>query len=96
MAKPGMVYPSQGELETELGPQLELHRGHRHAVQEIPADRLGGRLCASSKTQLADYDAWVRANVLPQARTDFRLPPEEYALNFEKYGIDIPPARSRR
>ena len=29
--------------------------------------------------------------VLPKARTDFRLPPEEYALALEHYGIDIPP-----
>jgi hypothetical protein len=29
--------------------------------------------------------------VLPKARADFRLPPEEYALNLEDYGIDIPP-----
>ncbi len=46
---------------------------------------------ATLKKQLADYDAWVRATVLPKARTDFRLPPEEYALNLESYGIDIPP-----
>ena len=31
--------------------------------------------------------------MLPKARTDFRLPPEEYALNLEDYGIDIPPAQ---
>jgi uncharacterized protein (DUF885 family) len=43
------------------------------------------------KTQLTDYDAWVRATVLPKARTDFRLPPEEYALDLQSYGIDIPP-----
>ncbi len=29
--------------------------------------------------------------MLPKARTDFRLPPEEYALELEEYGIDIPP-----
>ena len=34
-----------------------------------------------------------KANVLPKARTDFRLPPEEYALNLEDYGIDIPPGQ---
>ena len=32
-------------------------------------------------------------NILPKARTDFRLPPEEYALAFEQYGIDLPPAK---
>ena len=35
----------------------------------------------------------MRANILPKARTDFRLPPEQYALKFEEYGIDIPPAQ---
>jgi uncharacterized protein (DUF885 family) len=35
----------------------------------------------------------VRATVLPKARTDFRLPPEEYALALEGFGIDIPPAQ---
>ena len=42
---------------------------------------------------MTDYDAWVRQNILPKARTDFRLPPEKYALAFEEYGIDIPPAQ---
>ncbi len=45
------------------------------------------------KAQLTEYDAWTKANVLPKARADFRLPPEEYALNLEDYGIDIPPAQ---
>jgi uncharacterized protein (DUF885 family) len=43
------------------------------------------------KAQLLEYDTWVRATVLPKARTDFRLPPEKYALALEDYGIDIPP-----
>src|SRR5262249_22947827 len=46
---------------------------------------------AKLKTQLTDYDAWIRATVLPKARTDFRLPPEEYALALQLYGIDISP-----
>ena len=29
--------------------------------------------------------------MLPKARSDFRLPPEQYALDLENYGIDIPP-----
>ena len=32
-------------------------------------------------------------NILPKARTDFRLPPEKYALEFEQYGVDIPPPK---
>jgi uncharacterized protein (DUF885 family) len=48
---------------------------------------------ARLKVQLADYDAWVRAHILPKARSDFRLPAEEYALALEEYGVDLPPAQ---
>jgi len=92
IAKPDVIYPSKAELETELG-------RNPNYVAEIPAlfkkyQLIGWESAYEKlKTQLADYDAWVRLNLLPKARTDFRLTPEEYALNFEKYGIDIPPAK---
>jgi uncharacterized protein (DUF885 family) len=35
----------------------------------------------------------VRATILPKARKDFRLPPQQYALELEGYGVDIAPAR---
>jgi uncharacterized protein (DUF885 family) len=41
--------------------------------------------------QLTDYAAWERAEVLPTARTDFRLPPELYAYRLKRVGIDIDP-----
>ena len=44
------------------------------------------------KAELADYDAWLKANILPRARQDFRLQRDEYALAFEAYGIDVAPA----
>jgi hypothetical protein len=92
IAKPNVIYPSKGELETELG-------RNSNYVAEIPTlfkkYQLTGWESAYEKlkAQLADYDAWVRSNLLPKARTDFRLTPEEYALNFEEFGIDIPPAK---
>src|SRR5579871_24890 len=92
IAKPGVIYPSKDELETELGRNqnyvdgiAKLFTKYKLTGWEEPYAKL--------KVQLADYDAWIRANVLPKARTDFRLPPQEYALNFESYGIDIPPAQ---
>ncbi|HEY4448984.1 MAG TPA: DUF885 domain-containing protein, partial [Steroidobacteraceae bacterium] len=45
------------------------------------------------KTELADYDSWVRETILPKARSDYRLPAQKYALAFEEYGIDVPPAQ---
>jgi uncharacterized protein (DUF885 family) len=92
MAKPGVTYPSKGEIETELGRDSNY-------VEEIATllrkYQLSGwePAYARLKDELAGYDAWVRTAILPKARTDFRLPPEKYALAFEQYGIDIPPAQ---
>ena len=92
IAKPEVTYPSRGEIETELG-------RNSNYVEEIATlfgkYQLNGwqPAYAKLKGELADYDAWVRATILPKARTDFRLPPEKYALAFEEYGIDIAPAQ---
>jgi hypothetical protein len=92
MAKPGVVYPARTEIETELARNSNYIEGIATLLQKYkltgwqePYEKL--------KSQLADYDAWTRANVLPKARSDFRLPLEEYALNLEDYGIDIPPGQ---
>ncbi len=91
MAKPGMTYPSKAELETELGRDSNYIEGIGTLFKKY---QLTGweDAYAQLKTQLAGYDAWVKSDLLPKARTDFRLPPEEYALAFEQYGIDLTPA----
>ncbi len=90
MAKPGVVYPARTEIETELGRNPNYMEGIATLLEKY---KLTGWQDAYNqlKSQLEEYDAWTKANVLPKARTDFRLPPEEYALNLEDYGIDIPP-----
>jgi uncharacterized protein (DUF885 family) len=92
IAKPGVVFPSKGELETELGRNANYVEGIGALFSKY---QLSGweSAYARLKLQLTDYDAWVRQNILPRARTDFRLPPQKYALDFEQYGIDIPPAK---
>jgi uncharacterized protein (DUF885 family) len=92
IAKPGVIYPSRTELETELGRNSNYIEGisalfGKFGLKGWESDY------AKLKSQLADYDTWVRENILPKARSDFRLPPEKYALAFEEYGIDIPPAQ---
>ncbi len=91
MAKPGVVYPARVEIETELSRNSNYLDGIAALMTKY---NLAGwqEPFNTIKSQLADYDAWTRANVLPKARTDFRLPPEEYSLNLEQYGIDIPPS----
>lgn len=90
MAKPGVYYPARTEIETEMGRNSNYLEGIAALLKKYNLkdwEKPYGTL----KAQLIDYDAWTRANVLPKARTDFRLPPEEYALDLEGYGIDIPP-----
>jgi uncharacterized protein (DUF885 family) len=90
MAKPGVVYPSVGEMETELGRDKnyidgleQLFTKYKLTGWEEPFGKL--------REELADYDTWIRATVLPKARADFKLAPEEYALSLESYGVGLPP-----
>ncbi len=90
MAKPGVIYPAKVEIETEMARNSNYLEGIAALMQKY---KLTGweEPFAKLKTQLTDYDAWVRATVLPKARNDFRLPPQHYALDMEAYGIDLPP-----
>jgi uncharacterized protein (DUF885 family) len=92
IAKPGVIYPARVEIETEMARNSNYLNGIAALMQKY---NLTGweEPFAKLKTQLTDYDAWVRTTVLPKARDDFRLPPEHYALDMENYGIDIPPAQ---
>ena len=90
MAKPGVIYPAKIEIETEMARNSNYIEGMAALMQKHNLEGWQEPL-AKLKQQLVDYDAWVRATVLPKARNDFRLPPEHYALELENYGIDIPP-----
>ena len=90
MAKPDMVFPWRTEIETELARDSNYVDGiaalfERYRLQDWqePYRKL--------KSQLADYDTWLKVTVLPKARGDFRLPAEEYALRLQDFGIAIPP-----
>jgi len=91
-AKPGVVYPSKGEMETELSRNQSYIDGMAALFTKY---NLAGwqEPFAKLKVELMAYDAWVKANVLPKARTDFRVPSERYAISLEQYGVDIPPAQ---
>ncbi|MDB4901618.1 MAG: hypothetical protein JWQ63_899 [Mucilaginibacter sp.] len=91
MAKPDMIYPSRQKMQVILSHNASMVSGIEELFKKY---KLTGweQSYATIKKQLEDYDTWVTANVLPKTRTDFRLPPEEYKLELEGYGIDIPPA----
>jgi hypothetical protein len=89
MAKPGMIYPSRQRIETDLGRNANYIDGIADLFRKY---KLQGwePAYALLKDQLAGYDQWVRDSLLPKASTDFRLPPEEYKLALERYGVDLP------
>jgi uncharacterized protein (DUF885 family) len=90
MAKPGVVYPSAGEMEGQLqrnkyfiDTMRTLFDKYKLTGWQDPFFKL--------QQQLADFDTWIRGSVLPKGRTDSRLTPEEYAFSLQSYGIDLPP-----
>ncbi len=92
MAKQNIIYPWRQEIETELSRDSNYVEGIAALFEKYklegwqePYEKL--------KSQLADYDTWVKSEILPKARPDFRLPAEEYALQLQAFGIDIPPSQ---
>jgi hypothetical protein len=95
IAKPGVIFPSKEEVETDLGRNSNYVEGIAALFKKY---KLTGWEPAYEKlkVQLGDYDAWVKVSILPKARTDFRLPPEKYTLAFEGYGSISLRRRSRK
>lgn len=91
LQKGGLLGPPKEEIEKDLadtgkyttGIGLLMEKFHQKDYQDAMA-----RL----KTQLDEYDAFLRREVLPKARTDFRLPSEIYQLRLENAGVDYTPA----
>ena len=88
-AKPGQLGPSKIQVETNLSRADFFINGIGQLFEKYKIEGYQEPF-AELKRQLADYNQWVRAEILPKARTDFRLPPEEYAFSLQQYGIDIP------
>jgi hypothetical protein len=87
----GLLGPSKDQVEKDLldtntyitGIGLLLEKYNQKDYQQA---------LAKLKEQLTEYDAFVRKEVLPKARTDFRLPPAIYQMRLENFGVDYSPA----
>jgi hypothetical protein len=92
LSKPGLLGPPKVQVEKDLSNTDffinglgQLFEKYKIAGYQEPYAKL--------KEQLTAYNDFVRKEILPKARTDFRLPPEEYAFALEQFGVDIPPAQ---
>lgn len=87
--EPGLLGPAKAEVEKNLGNSAfyvdgigKLFAKYQIAGYEEPLARL--------KSQVEAYNAFVRAEILPKTRTDFRLPPELYAFRLKQFGVEMP------
>lgn len=88
--KPGQLGPAKVQVETDLARADFFINGIAQLFEKYKIDGYQEAF-AKLKQQLTDYNAWLKQEILPKARTDFRLPPEEYAFSLQQFGIDIPP-----
>jgi hypothetical protein len=89
LGQKNLLGPVRAEIERDLENRQryvegigKLFQKYEIAGYEKPYDAL--------QKQLADYEQFLRAEVLPRARDDFRQPPELYTLALRRSGIDMP------
>jgi hypothetical protein len=85
-----LLPPSRIEIENDLDTSEHLLDGVDKLFKEF---RIAGgdEALAEMHKQLAGYLQFVRNELLPKARDDFRLPPELYAFSLVQVGVDIAP-----
>jgi len=92
---PGLLGPSKAEVQKNLENTQTYISGIGLLLEKYKIESYTPAL-AKLKEQLTSYDDFVRKEVLPKARTDFRLPPAIYAIGLEAYGVDYTPAELER
>ncbi|HEX8772129.1 MAG TPA: DUF885 domain-containing protein [Pyrinomonadaceae bacterium] len=90
--KPGLLGPPKVQVEKDLANADFFIKGIGELFERYKIEGYQ-EAYAKLREQLTAYNDFVRKDVLPKARTDFRLPAEEYAYALEQYGVDIPPAQ---
>jgi uncharacterized protein (DUF885 family) len=87
---PGLLMPIKAQLEKNLSTAPALMKGVAELCKKysLACDEP----LAALRTQVAAYDEFLKTEILPRAREDFRLPPELYAQRLDEVGIDILPA----
>jgi hypothetical protein len=86
----GLIGPFRGEVEQDLQRAETFVTGIKDLLDgtdlqgwEATYETLAG--------QLRDYNDWVRAEILPRARDDYRLPAVIYENSLRNWGVDASP-----
>lgn len=87
----GLLAPSRLEVENDLETSRFLIDGIGKLFQQYPIEGADPPV-AELRKQLEGYLDFVKTELLPKSRDDFRLPPELYAFRLREVGVDIPAA----
>src|SRR5215468_9967462 len=84
-----LLAPARIQVENDLDTSAPVLAGINRLFEEYKIEGAEPVLAEMHK-QLQAYLEFVRTEVLPKARDDFRLPPELYAFRLQQVGVDIP------
>jgi hypothetical protein len=85
----GLVGPTKAEVDKNLGVGKTIAAGIGPLFQKYGVAGYEEPL-AKLQARLEEYEAFVRSEVLPRARDDYRELPEIYAMNLRRVGVDLP------
>ena len=85
-----LLPPARAQVERDLANGPILIQGLERLFDEYKIDGWRDPF-ATLRQQLSEYQQFVRQEILPKSRTDFRLPPDLYALSLEQVGVTMQP-----
>ncbi len=86
----GLAGPYRGEVEEDLAQSDSFLDGIAQLFAKYRIDGANDAL-QTLRGQVAAYNQFVKKEVLPRSRPDFRQPLALYAIGLEDYGVDIAP-----
>jgi uncharacterized protein (DUF885 family) len=90
LAAKNLIGPYAGEVEEGLNNNATYMEGIEELFKKAGVQGWEADL-AVLKSQVADYDTWVRSRILPRARKEVRLPEALYVNRLANVGVDIAP-----
>ncbi len=86
----GLIGPYRGEVEQDLERAEAMISGIEQRFSDT--DLQGWEETYETlAAQMREYNEWVRAEILPRTREDYRLPPAMYANALRNWGVDASP-----
>ena len=86
----GLIGPYSAQLETDLGNAPRYVAGIKSLFERAELTGWEDNF-ALLEQQLADYEQWVRDEIVPRARENNQLPEAIYADNLRNYGVKASP-----